>query len=100
MGFLCGIYSSAGEMTCVQYEDSLDHETQDAQSFASWDEDYLKCDNCFHQGRFGYPEASLNWYNMTWKALNAAGRLRSYVGDVDCPFLENFWRHLRFFQSI
>lgn len=78
MGFLYGIYSSAGEMTCAQYEGSLDHETQDAQSFASWDVDYLKYDNCFHQGRFGYSEVSFNQYNMIWKALNATGRLILY----------------------
>jgi hypothetical protein len=35
---------------------------------------YLKYDNCFHQGRFGYSEVSFNRYNMIWKALNATGR--------------------------
>lgn len=74
MGFLYGMYSSAGEMTCARYEGSLDYETQDAQSFASWDVDYLKYDNCFHRGRFGYPEISFNRYNVMWKALNATGR--------------------------
>ena len=67
MGFLYGMYSSAGEMTCARYEGSLDYETQDAQSFASWDVDYLKYDNCFHKGRFGYPEISFNRYNVMWK---------------------------------
>lgn len=38
---LYGMYSSAGEMTCARYEGSLDHEVEDAQSFASWDVDYL-----------------------------------------------------------
>ena len=41
-GFLYGMYSSAGEMTCARYEGSLDYETQDADSWASWDVDYLK----------------------------------------------------------
>jgi len=52
MGFLYGMYSSAGEMTCARYEGSLDHEMEDAASYASWDVDYLKYDNCYHMGRF------------------------------------------------
>jgi alpha-galactosidase len=74
MGFLYGMYSSAGEMTCARYEGSLDHEVEDATSFASWDVDYLKYDNCFHMGRFGYPKISFDRYNTMWKALNATGR--------------------------
>lgn len=53
MGFKYGMYSSAGQMTCAKYEGSLDWETQDAKSFASWGVDYLKYDNCYHMGRFG-----------------------------------------------
>lgn len=74
MGFLYGMYSSAGELTCARYEGSLDHEKEDAQSFASWEVDYLKYDNCYHKGRFGYPEVSFNRYNVMWRALNATGR--------------------------
>jgi alpha-galactosidase len=55
---LFGIYSSAGEMKCVRYEGSLDHEKADAESFADWGVDYLKYDNCYHLGRFGTPEVS------------------------------------------
>lgn len=73
-GLLFGMYSSAREMTCARFEGSLDYETQDAQSFASWDVDYLKYDNCYHKGRFGYPEVSFNRYNVMWEALNATGR--------------------------
>ena len=73
-GLLYGMYSSAGEMTCARYEGSLDHEEEDAQILASWDVDYLKYDNCYHRGRFGYPEVSFNRYNAMWEALNATGR--------------------------
>ena len=45
LGFLYGMYSSAGESTCARYEGSLDHEVEDAASLASWDVDYLKYDN-------------------------------------------------------
>lgn len=77
-GFLYGMYSSAGEMTCARYEGSLDYEVQDAESWASWDVDYLKYDNCYHRGRFGYPEVSFNRYNVMAQALNATGRPMLY----------------------
>ncbi|KAK5465513.1 hypothetical protein LTS15_002076 [Exophiala xenobiotica] len=69
MDLLYAIYSSAGDMTCARYEGSLDHEEKDAETWASWDVDYLKYDNCFHLGRFGYPEVSFNRYNKMAKAL-------------------------------
>ena len=71
-GLLYGMYSSAGEMTCARYEGSLDYETEDAESYASWDVDYLKYDNCYHRGRFGYPEISFNRYNVMAEALKKA----------------------------
>ena len=74
LNMLFGMYSSAGEFTCARYEGSLDHETYDAESWASWDVDYLKYDNCYHRGRFGYPEVSFNRYNVMAEALNATGR--------------------------
>ena len=73
-GFLYGMYSSAGEMTCARYEGSLDHEKEDAESLASWGVDYLKYDNCYHKGRFGYPEISYNRYDVMAQALKATGR--------------------------
>jgi alpha-galactosidase len=42
MGMRYGMYSSAGSLTCARYEGSLDHEEKDAESWASWDVDYLK----------------------------------------------------------
>lgn len=53
-GLKFGIYANAGTMTCSSdggFPGSLDHEDQDAQLFASWGVDYLKYDNCNHQGR-------------------------------------------------
>lgn len=71
---LFGMYSSAGELTCARYAGSLDYETQDAKSFASWGVDYLKYDNCYHMGRFGTPIVSFNRFNEMAKALKATGR--------------------------
>ena len=45
-GLKLGIYSSPGAKTCAKYEGSLGHETQDAQTYASWGIDYLKYDLC------------------------------------------------------
>jgi len=77
-GLLFGMYSSAGELTCGRYAGSLDHEKEDAESFASWDVDYLKYDNCYHLGRFGYPEISFNRYKVMADALKATGRPMVY----------------------
>ncbi|KAH7361077.1 melibiase [Rhexocercosporidium sp. MPI-PUGE-AT-0058] len=73
-GLLFGMYSSAGEMTCARYAGSLDYETNDAISFASWDVDYLKYDNCYHMGRFGTPKITYDRYKVMADALNATGR--------------------------
>jgi hypothetical protein len=124
---LFGMYSSAGELTCARYTGSLDYETQDATSFASWGVDYLKYDNCYHMGRFGTPIVSFNRFNEMAKALKATGRsilyslcswgedyvhtVSSYfhsipismltlpVGIFDRKFLAHLRRHLRLVRS-
>ncbi|MEJ2051972.1 MAG: glycoside hydrolase family 27 protein, partial [Calditrichota bacterium] len=68
-GLKIGIYSSAGTMTCQRLPASLDHEKQDAQSFASWGIDYLKYDNCYNQGR-----DAVQRYTKMKNALAATGR--------------------------
>src|ERR1700761_3115992 len=68
------MYSSAGEKTCGRFEGSLDHEKEDAESFAQWGVDYLKYDNCYHAGRMGTPLISYNRYKVMADALNATGR--------------------------
>lgn len=45
-GLKLGIYSSPGTKTCAGYEGSLNHEAQDARSYAAWGIDYLKYDWC------------------------------------------------------
>ncbi|CAN6165994.1 unnamed protein product [Urochloa humidicola] len=50
-GLKLGIYSSAGTRTCSdRMPGSLGHEDTDAKTFASWDVDYLKYDNCYTDG--------------------------------------------------
>ena len=48
-GLKLGIYSSPGPKTCAGFAASLDHETQDAQLYASWGVDYLKYDLCSYR---------------------------------------------------
>lgn len=45
-GLKLGIYSSPGDRTCGGYIGSIDHEKQDAETWASWGVDYLKYDWC------------------------------------------------------
>ncbi|KAM7482843.1 hypothetical protein LguiB_007426 [Lonicera macranthoides] len=69
-GLKLGIYSDAGTQTCSKtMPGSLDHEEQDAKTFASWGVDYLKYDNCNNNGisaKDRYPKMS--------KALLNSGR--------------------------
>lgn len=46
LGLRMGIYSSPGDRTCGGFLGSLDHEAQDAQTYADWGMDYLKYDWC------------------------------------------------------
>lgn len=95
-GLKLGIYSSAGNMTCSnRMPGSLWHEDQDAKTFASWEIDYLKYDNCNNQNispRKRYPKMS--------KALRKSGRAIFYSlcewGDQDpatwARSVGNSWR--------
>ena len=47
-GLNFGMYSCAGNMTCAGYPGSYEHEFIDAETFASWDVDFLKYDYCYH----------------------------------------------------
>ncbi|KAG0564057.1 hypothetical protein M758_8G074400 [Ceratodon purpureus] len=68
-GLKLGIYSDAGYYTCASQPGSLGYEVQDAQTFASWEIDYLKYDNCFTDG--SKPEYR---YPVMRDALNKTGR--------------------------
>ncbi|KAI3880476.1 hypothetical protein MKW92_006148 [Papaver armeniacum] len=69
-GLKLGIYADSGRRTCTgTMPGSLNHEEQDARTFASWGIDYLKYDNCFNDDikpTIRYPIMS--------RALNQTGR--------------------------
>lgn len=80
-GLKLGIYSSPGPKTCAKYEGSLDHEEQDAQTFAGWGIDYLKYDLCGLRDAMKQapsPEAAhtimIDAYTKMHKALLKTGR--------------------------
>ena len=50
-GLKLGIYSDAGLFTCEPRPGSLGYEEIDAKTYAEWGIDYLKYDNCFHDGQ-------------------------------------------------
>eukprot|EP01105_Mastigella_eilhardi_P005559 TRINITY_DN17238_c0_g1_i1.p1 TRINITY_DN17238_c0_g1~~TRINITY_DN17238_c0_g1_i1.p1 ORF type:complete len:537 (+),score=140.89 TRINITY_DN17238_c0_g1_i1:140-1612(+) len=68
-GLKFGLYSDAGEHTCAGRPGSLGYEVIDAATYASWDIDYLKYDNCYDDGidpKTRYP--------IMRDALNVSGR--------------------------
>lgn len=74
LGLKMGIYSSAGTYTCGRRFGSLGYEEIDAQTYAEWEIDYLKYDNCYNEGRHGTPLISYERYANMSRALNATGR--------------------------
>ncbi|KAK9365069.1 glycoside hydrolase superfamily [Lipomyces kononenkoae] len=74
MGYLFGMYSDAGSYTCGKYAGSLGYEEKDAKTFASWNVDYLKYDNCFNEGLSGTPKITAERYRVMKNALKATGR--------------------------
>jgi len=49
-GLKIGVYTDAGRLTCQKRPGSLDHELQDAKTYALWGVDYVKVDWCHSEG--------------------------------------------------
>ncbi|KAL5747016.1 hypothetical protein ACOSQ2_024313 [Xanthoceras sorbifolium] len=95
-GLKLGIYSDAGSQTCSKtMPGSLGHEEQDAKTFASWEIDYLKYDNCENDGT-----SPKERYPIMSKALLNSGRPIFFSlcewGEEDpatwAPSVGNSWR--------
>ncbi len=69
-GLKFGMYSCAGTLTCAGYPASFDHEFLDAETFASWDVDFLKYDFCY----FPRTADCKTHYRRIAMALKACGR--------------------------
>lgn len=64
-GLKFGLYSDAGEKTCQGRPGGLGYESIDAKTYAKWEVDYLKYDNCHNKNVSG----KLRYHTM-YKALN------------------------------
>ncbi|MDO5517561.1 MAG: glycoside hydrolase family 27 protein [Clostridium sp.] len=69
-GLKFGMYSCAGNLTCAGYPGSYEHEFVDAETFASWDVDFLKYDYCYHSNLV----AAKYLYRRMGLALENCGR--------------------------
>ncbi|KAJ1567175.1 hypothetical protein HK405_006888, partial [Cladochytrium tenue] len=76
-GLKFGLYSSAGDYTCQRRPGGLGHEVIDAQTYAAWNVDYLKYDNCHNRGESD-EEGTRSRYGAMRDALNATGRHMYY----------------------
>ncbi|KAJ3134119.1 Kinesin- protein 6 [Physocladia obscura] len=77
-GLKFGLYSSAGTLTCQRRPGGLHFEKQDAESYAYWEIDYFKYDNCFNEG-LSSKEGAIQRYGALRDALNATGRHINYA---------------------
>ena len=75
-GLKLGIYSSPNEETCAGYAGSMDHEDQDAKTFAGWGVDYLKYDWCDQKSgrRASTPELLKGVFSKMRTALDKTDR--------------------------
>jgi len=69
-GMKFGMYSCAGNRTCAGFPGSLEHEFEDARTFAEWGVDFLKYDYCNVPVLVNGPIL----YNRMGMALKATGR--------------------------
>ena len=72
-GLKLGIYSSPGFRTCAGFEGSLNHEADDAGTFAAWGIDYLKYDWCTAPLAYDVSQMRAAYQKMG-EALVATGR--------------------------
>ncbi|HEV2646470.1 MAG TPA: glycoside hydrolase family 27 protein [Acidobacteriaceae bacterium] len=77
-GLKFGIYSGPGAKTCGGYAGSLDHEEQDAKTYAEWGVDYLKYDLCSYWDNMQdyqklHPEDPMAEYKMMIAAFKKMG---------------------------
>ena len=100
-GLKLGIYTDAGTGTCEKRPGSLNHEVQDAKTYASWGIDYVKIDWCNAEGldpevqyaklrdalaNSGHPIvfSICNWGVKTpWRWGPATGNLWRTTGDIN-----------------
>ncbi|MCD9020615.1 alpha-galactosidase [Cohnella silvisoli] len=68
-GLKFGLYTDVGPMTCAGRPGSLNHEVQDANTYASWGVDFVKVDWCYNNGLDAQTQ-----YTIYRDALSNSGR--------------------------
>jgi len=94
-GLKLGIYTDAGTATCAEFPGMYGHETQDANTYASWGIDYIKVDWCNSSGIDAQTQ-----YTKIGNALRSTGRAITYSlcdwGQSNVwtwgPSVGNLWR--------
>jgi alpha-galactosidase len=72
LGLRMGLCTSPGPYDCIGYPASLNHEEQDARTWAEWGVDLIKHDSC--SARYVYPNESRAFYQKMGTALRNCGR--------------------------
>jgi alpha-galactosidase len=90
-GLKLGVYSDRGTKTCAGRPGGEGHETQDANTYASWGVDYLKYDNC------NATQDMKTQYTTMGNALKACGRpivfsICAWGFQSWMPSVGNLWR--------
>jgi len=70
-GLKFGIYTDIAEYTCAGMVGSLNYEESDAQTYAEWGVDYIKCDYCHAPEDL---KTAIERYEKFVKAVRATGR--------------------------
>uniref|UniRef100_A0A158R5H7 Alpha-galactosidase n=1 Tax=Syphacia muris TaxID=451379 RepID=A0A158R5H7_9BILA len=89
-GLKLGIYGDYGTKTCAGYPGSLNYLKMDADTFASWNVDYLKLDGCnvdIRRMPQGYPEMG-RLLNMTGRPIVYSCSWPAYM--IDRPDMVNY----------
>lgn len=96
-GLKFGIYSDRGSATCQGLPASLGSEELDAQTFAEWDVDYLKHDNCHSSTGPNDKDQLFKEFGLMRDGLNATGRpiFYSVCGGGD----NKPWSDIKYYAS-
>ena len=97
LGLKIGLYTDRGELTCAGFPGSLGHEALDASTYAAWQVDYLKEDNCHAPGGIDDRGAQLAEFGAMRDALNSTGRPILFAvcgGGGEAP-----WKNISYFAE-
>src|SRR6266699_1482305 len=82
-GLKLGIYTDAGTGTCEKRPGSLNHEVQDAKTYASWGIDYAKIRDALAQSGRSIVFSICNWgVKAPWRWGPKTGNLWRTTGDI------------------